>query len=579
MSRKENGAAADAMASLRENLALEEKVRCLENERDAALASLQERESTCGKFDGPVRENPESELATRATIDLLEGIAEGTEDARMGAEEALRQSRKRFQDLVETVNDWVWEVDRNGVYTYVSPRIRDLLGYEPEEVIGITPFALMPDSEAQRVGRAFEEIVETRQTFRALENTNRHKNGELVVLETSGVPFFDEKGDLLGYRGVDRDITARRNLEREREQLLEENRRRLAIVEGIFDATQDGIVIYDADGKIVRMNAAAEDLLGLTTEEREMDIDRRCGRLLVERMDGTPLPPEEIPGKRALAGEKVQTILHFRPPKRPPRWCLVSAAPIRSIGPTAVRAVTMLTDITDLYKLREDQEIFIQMISHDLRAPITVIHGHAEMLKERLSEPDELTALNLDAILAATRQLAGMMEDLTRIIHLERGQLPLQFEPIDMPELITKLAKRLAVADVGRQVEESSPPDLPPVWADLKSLERILTNLLTNAFKYSPPESPVRVAAEIGGGEMRISVRDCGGGISSEDQPHLFERFFRTRDAEGKRGIGLGLYITRRLVEAHGGQVWVESEQGKGSVFSFSIPLRRDAGA
>lgn len=129
------------------------------------------------------------------------------------AEEALEQSRKQFRDMVETINDWVWEIDRNGVYTYVSPRVRDLLGYEPEEVVGKTPFDLMPESEAEKVSGFLSDLMNKKEPFSSLENTNRHKDGHLVVLETSGVPFFDEQNNLLGYRGVDRDVTVRKQAE------------------------------------------------------------------------------------------------------------------------------------------------------------------------------------------------------------------------------------------------------------------------------------------------------------------------------------------------------------------------------
>lgn len=132
---------------------------------------------------------------------------------RKRAEEALERSRKQFRDLVETINDWVWEVDMNGVYTYASPRVRDLLGYEPEEVVGKTPFDLMPESEAAGVAMFFRERMEKKEAFSALENTNRHRDGRLVVLETSGTPFFDEEWNLLGYRGVDRDVTVRKQAE------------------------------------------------------------------------------------------------------------------------------------------------------------------------------------------------------------------------------------------------------------------------------------------------------------------------------------------------------------------------------
>jgi PAS domain S-box-containing protein len=131
------------------------------------------------------------------------------------AENALRESRKRYRDLIETVSDWVWEVDENAVYTYASPKVRDLLGYDPDEVVGKTPFDLMPPSEATRVRDLFLSIAARREPFSAIENVNRHRDGRLVVLETSGAPFFGEDGTFRGYRGVDRDIGERKRVEEE----------------------------------------------------------------------------------------------------------------------------------------------------------------------------------------------------------------------------------------------------------------------------------------------------------------------------------------------------------------------------
>lgn len=128
-------------------------------------------------------------------------------------EETLRGSEQRFRDLVESTSDWVWEVDREGVYTYSSPKIKELLGYEPEEVIGKTPFDFMPSEEAKRVFDFFYNFVSSQEPFDSLENTNLHKNGHSVVMETSGAPFFNAEGEILGYRGIDRDITERKQVE------------------------------------------------------------------------------------------------------------------------------------------------------------------------------------------------------------------------------------------------------------------------------------------------------------------------------------------------------------------------------
>ncbi|MCF7821155.1 MAG: PAS domain-containing protein, partial [Mariprofundaceae bacterium] len=132
---------------------------------------------------------------------------------RRQAEKALHEAKEKFQALVESSSDWIWEVDANGVYTYASPKIKDLLGYEPDEMVGKTPFDLMPPGEKVRVGKLFGEIVGTQAPFSGLENHNLHRDGHLVVLETSGVPVFGKDGEFCGYRGVDRDITERKQAE------------------------------------------------------------------------------------------------------------------------------------------------------------------------------------------------------------------------------------------------------------------------------------------------------------------------------------------------------------------------------
>jgi PAS domain S-box-containing protein len=128
----------------------------------------------------------------------------------------LRESEQRFRDLVESSVDWIWEVDTNGKYIYSSPTVEILLGYKPEEIIGKTPFDLMLQEDAHRIRQDFSRIISEKKAFHGLENINYHKDGHLVTLETNGVPVFDEKGNLSGYRGIDRDISGRRQAEAER---------------------------------------------------------------------------------------------------------------------------------------------------------------------------------------------------------------------------------------------------------------------------------------------------------------------------------------------------------------------------
>jgi PAS domain S-box-containing protein len=177
-------------------------------------------------------------------------------------EQALRAGEERFRSLVETTSDWIWEVDARGLYTYASPRVHDLLGYEPAEMIGKTPFSFMPPQEAERVAAVFRQVVESRQPFSGLENLNLHKDGREVLLETSGVPVFDEQGVLTGYRGIDRDISERKRAE-------EGIHRNEVELRSIFTAAPVGIglvanrILQKVNDRICEMTGyAADELVG-----------------------------------------------------------------------------------------------------------------------------------------------------------------------------------------------------------------------------------------------------------------------------------------------------------------------------
>ncbi len=136
-------------------------------------------------------------------------------------------SKQRFQDLVEQVYDWIWEVDTGGQYTYASMRVKDILGYEPGELLGKTPFDLMPAEETQRVATIFQSLLSEQRPIIALENINFHKDGRQICLETSGCPFYDTYGNFKGYRGIDRDITERKRAEEKIQNLNQELQGRL----------------------------------------------------------------------------------------------------------------------------------------------------------------------------------------------------------------------------------------------------------------------------------------------------------------------------------------------------------------
>ena len=189
------------------------------------------------------------------SVHILEDITESRQAA-----EALSESETRFRNLVETTSDWIWEVDENIVYTYASPKIQSILGYEAAEIIGKTPFDLMPPDEAKRVAELFGPIAAAKKSFSNLENINLHTDGHRVVIETNGVPVFDAEGKFRGYRGMDRDITERKQAEVKLAEKEEKFRK-------ITESTQDAIIMMGADQCISFWNAAAERIFGYTAAE------------------------------------------------------------------------------------------------------------------------------------------------------------------------------------------------------------------------------------------------------------------------------------------------------------------------
>jgi signal transduction histidine kinase len=172
----------------------------------------------------------------------------------------------------------------------------------------------------------------------------------------------------------------------------------------------------------------------------------------------------------------------------------------------------------------------------------------------------------------------AMIEDLVEAARLEGGQYALACAPLELAPFFDDLLRRTRSALATDRVQMHFAPDLPPVLADSNRLERIAVNLISNALKYSPPEEPVCLAVERRDGEVAVSISDRGCGIAPDDLPHIFQRFYRaqTRKADS---IGLGLYITCLLVEAHGGQIGVESAKGQGSTFTFTLPAAGEGAA
>jgi signal transduction histidine kinase len=246
-------------------------------------------------------------------------------------------------------------------------------------------------------------------------------------------------------------------------------------------------------------------------------------------------------------------------------------------GPQEIRALaTTFNQMSHTLRERErERDAYIHTVSHDLRAPLTVALGHVQLIEDDLQQTRQNGDVRegIRAIHQAMRRMQVMIQDLVDSARQEAGQLRLNVQPTDVRAFVADVLTRTRTALDTSRVHNEIIADIPPVLADHDRLERILMNLLSNALKYSPPTTPVTINATPAEQEVIIAIADQGVGIPPEDQQHLFERFYRAKGTRQTEGIGLGLYITKLLVEAQGGRIWVESETGRGSTFYFTLPV------
>ncbi|MBI2865262.1 MAG: GAF domain-containing protein [Chloroflexi bacterium] len=399
----------------------------------------------------------------------------------------------------------------------------------------------------------------------------RHKGetiGNLYLTEKTGADEFTEQDE-----EVVEMLAAHAAIAYRQAQLYEQLHTAHTRFETLFENSPAGIVFVEAATDRVYENEAARALFGRRLQP-EAGRQQYVGQFF--SADGLPLSLAEFPTSKALWGEVVVGAeLVVRRPDGEEKSVLANAAPVRNAQGVVTAAVVIIQDATPL-KLERLREEFVSIVAHDLRTPINVITGFGELLSRDL-EKKGMSAGERRAVAAiqnSARRLNHMVQDLLDASRLEARRLTLEKRPVDIPVLVQEVVERLSPMLSPHPLLISVQGTPPMVEADPGRIEQVLTNLLTNAAKYSPPETDIQVAVVAEPQEVMVSVTDHGLGIAPDDIPKLFSRFFRTKEARASAhgGLGIGLYISKSLVEVHGGRMWIESEVGKGSTFYFALP-------
>jgi len=240
--------------------------------------------------------------------------------------------------------------------------------------------------------------------------------------------------------------------------------------------------------------------------------------------------------------------------------------------------VAVFRDITKEAEIDCMKGEFLSMAAHELRAPMTSIRGYSDMLLLGLvGEYDQRQKQFLNTIKTNVDRVLEMVNEFSEISRLETGALKLDAKSLHVGDLVSEvivsLRPQIQAKEINLTIEV--PPDLPQVWGDRTRIIQVLTNLVSNAYKYTPEGGQIAIAAQWLDDTVQVDVADTGIGIAPQDQARLFTRFFRADHPEVRRvtGTGLGLSIVKSIVEMHGGRIWVESQLGEGSTFSFTLPL------
>ena len=368
--------------------------------------------------------------------------------------------------------------------------------------------------------------------------------------------------DEIGMLGRSLNVLATRL--REKIEDLEQER---AKVTAILDGMVEGVIAVDGHERIVLMNERARAIfsLGAVRTERKpfLEVIRNAELHEVFRQS-----------RGAAAGALVRREVSLTAPAG--RVLQVHGVPLHLAG-GETGVVIVLHDITELRRLEQVRTEFVANVSHELRTPLTAVHGYVEtLLGGALEEPDNARKF-LEIIHRQTERLGRLINDLTDLSNIELGKVSLRLAPTTLDEVVDPV---LAVIEPrarrgGVTLAAKMPPGLPPVKADHDRLAQILINLVDNAVKYTPDGGSVTVrAAETVRGMVEVSVEDTGIGIPSPDLPRITERFYRVDKARSRElgGTGLGLAIVKHLVAAHGGDLHIDSEVGRGTTVRFTLP-------
>jgi PAS domain S-box-containing protein len=471
--------------------------------------------------------------------------------------------------IVESSDDAIISKKLDGTITSWNAGAERIFGYTEQEILGKSVTILIPPAKTGEEDLILGNVRNGRRVDH-FETVRLHKDGWQIPISLTVSPIKDGQGNIIGASKVARDISERNIAETKQ-----------AMLAAIVASSDDAIISKDLNGMITSWNGGAERIFGYT----EAEITGRSITLLIppSRMD----EEQQIIG-RIKNGERTEHFETIRLSKNGREIPIsLTVSPIKDSKGNVIGASKVARDITEqlaskamlaklfeeVKALSEKKDEFIALASHELKTPLTSIKGYLQILGR--NELEQTSRRFLDKSLNQVEKLHLLVEDMLSLSKIEAGKLEFSSDIFDIKALLLDIIETFGYSNTTHTIiHELHHGDPVIIEADKHRIEQVIINLMNNAIKYSPDADKVEVTLKFDPETVIIGIKDEGMGLTAAQQNEIFSRFYRAEGTKGISGLGLGLYLTKQIIDRHHGGIQVQSEPGKGSVFSVSLPRK-----
>jgi len=466
---------------------------------------------------------------------------------------------------------------------FCNEKFLEMTGYERADVIGHNCRFLQGEDRKQEARALLKHAVENGETI-TIEIRNYKKDGNMFWNELHMSPILDNNNHITHFIGVQNDISRRKNVEFKLQKMQEAFKSELdkrtkslkeseEYLKSIVETLRESLVVLDHELTVLSVNnfflktfkvSEAETVGKNLFQLGNGQFDNKNFRIMLEQLLPTqnPVVNYQIENEFQEIGKKIM---------------ILNAHQIEVEGHYKDRILLAIEDITERKEIERRKDDFLSIASHELKSPLTIVKGYNQLIEKLLPvDSDQKIRQTVDKSITNIDRLNNLITSLLDVSKIQAGKIEIHKEYFDLDVMVKETVDHVqSTTDTHTIVVEGATHK--QCYGDMHRLEQVLTNLLNNAIKYSPKSNKVLVHLSQVSDYVKVAVTDYGLGIKKEDKKKIFERFFRADNLQKKfPGMGIGLYVSEQIIKNHKGTLWVESEEGEGATFNFTLPLKND---